>query len=209
MSNESPKIPVILIVDDDPQTLQLVGKLLSDELACDICLATSGGEALEIIERVSPDLVLLDVNMPDMNGYEVCISIRAKEDYRELPIIFLTVQRDSEHIVRGFETGGTDYIAKPFESRELLARVRVQLELKLSRDELMRQKGELESTIARIRRLEGIIAICMYCKKIREDHKSWKQLEEYISEHSEVLFTHSICPACAVEVRAELEKKKR
>jgi DNA-binding response OmpR family regulator len=209
MSNESPITPIILVVDDDPQALQLVGKLLSDELACDICLATSGGEALEIMESVTPDLVLLDVKMPDMDGYEVCKSIRAKEEYREIPVIFLTIHRDPEHIVMGFEAGGTDYVAKPFESRELLARARVQLELKLSRDELKRQKEELEATISRIRHLEGIIPICMYCKKIREDHDGWKQLEEYISEHSDAQFTHSICPACAAKALAELKKQKR
>ena len=203
MSDESAITPVILVVDDDPRALQLVGKLLSDELACDLCFATSGGEALEIMESLTPDLVLLDVNMPGMNGYEVCMSIRAKEEYRAIPVIFLTVERDPEHIVKGFEAGGTDYVGKPFESRELLARVRVQLELKLSRDELKRQKEELEATIARIRRLEGIITICTYCKKIRNEEDSWKEMETYIIDHSDALFSHGICPECFASISQE------
>jgi DNA-binding response OmpR family regulator len=207
MRKESSITPVVLVVDDEPRNLQLVGKLLSDNLLCDLCLAGSGGEALEIMESMTPDLVLLDVNMPEMNGYEVCTAIRAREESREIPVIFLTAQRDTEHIVRGFDAGGSDYVCKPFESRELIARVRVQLELKLSRDELKRQKEELETTIARIRRLEGIIPICSYCKKIRNEENSWEQMEVYISDHSEALFSHGICPACCNEQLAYLKKK--
>jgi DNA-binding response OmpR family regulator len=196
MTNESPITPVVLVVDDEPRNLQLVGILLSDELACDLCFAGSGREALETMESVTPDLVLLDINMPEMDGYEVCRAIRNAEKTRETPVIFLTAQREPEHIVNGFEAGGTDYVGKPFESRELLARVRVQLELKRSRDELKRQKEELEATLARIRRLEGIIPICSYCKKIRNEENSWEQLEVYITDHSEALFSHGICPGC-------------
>jgi DNA-binding response OmpR family regulator len=196
MTNESPMLPVVLVVDDEPRNLQLVGKLLSDGVACDLCFAGSGREALETMESVKPDLVLLDVNMPEMNGYELCRALRGADEYREIPVIFLTAQREPEDMVRGFEAGGTDYVGKPFESRELLARVRVQLELKRSRDELKQQKDELEATLARIRRLEGIISICSYCKKIRNEENSWEQLEVYITEHSEALFSHGVCPAC-------------
>jgi CheY-like chemotaxis protein len=196
MTNESATTPVVLVVDDEPRNLQLVGKLLSDGVVCDLCFASSGREALETMESVTPDLVLLDVNMPEMNGYEVCRTIRSADKTREIPVIFLTAQREPEDIIRGFEFGGTDYVGKPFESLELLARLRVQLDLKRSRDELKRQKVELEATLARIRRLEGIISICSYCKKIRNEENSWEQLEVYITEHSEALFSHGICPAC-------------
>ena len=96
----------------------------------------------------------------------VCKTIRVADKSREIPVIFLTIQGDTEHIVMGFDAGGTDYVRKPFKP-ELLARIRVQLELKRNRDELKRQKEELEEAIARIRRLEGIIPICSFCKKIR------------------------------------------
>jgi len=197
--NEAQKIPVILVVDDNPQNLQLVAGLLSETHTCDLCFASNGPEALEVMGNITPDLVLLDVNMPGMNGYQVCQAIRSDENLREIPVIFLTAQRDSDFIVKGFEAGGSDYVVKPFESRELLARVQVQLELKLKRDELQRRNNELEAAISRIRRLEGIISICMYCKKIREDDSSWQQLETYISEHSDALFSHGICPDCFSE----------
>ena len=194
--SETEKIPVILVVDDNPQNLQLVAGLLSETHSCDLCFATGGAEALEVMETVSPDLILLDVNMPGMNGYQVCEALRSSGTSRDIPVIFLTAQRDAEFIVRGFEAGGTDYVVKPFESRELLARVNVQLELKLKRDELQRRNAELEEAISRIRRLEGIIPICMYCKKIRNDNSAWQQMEDYISEHSDALFSHGMCPDC-------------
>jgi response regulator RpfG family c-di-GMP phosphodiesterase len=131
-----------------------------------------------------------------MDGYQLCRAIRQTEKGRDIPVIFLTAQREPENIVKGFEAGGTDYVGKPFESRELLARVRVQLELKQNRDKLKQQKEELEATLARIRRLEGIIPICSYCKKIRNEENSWEQVEVYITEHSEALFSHGVCPAC-------------
>lgn len=193
------KTPVVLIVDDEPRNLQLLGSVLCDELGCDICFATSGMEALESLEEVTPDLVLLDVNMPEMNGYEVCRAIRAADGCGEIPVIFLTALNDQDDVIRGFTAGGSDYVVKPFESRELLARIRVHLELKLSRDELKRQKDELEAAVARIRRLEGILPICSFCKKIRNDENLWEQLDVYLAEHSEVLFSHGICPACKAE----------
>ena len=194
--SETSKIPVVLVVDDNPQNLQLVAGLLSEKLECDLCFATGGIEALEVMGATTPDLVLLDINMPGMKGYQVCEAIRASGIHREIPVIFLTAQNDSDCIVKGFEAGGTDYVVKPFDSRELLARVQVHLELKLKRDELQRRNEELETAISRIKRLEGIIPICMNCKKIRDDKSSWQQMEQYITEHSEAFFSHGTCPDC-------------
>ena len=198
MSDKS-KMPVILVVDDNPQNLQLVAGLLNDALACDLCFASSGADALEVMGSIAPDLILLDVNMPEMNGFEVCSAIRATPEWRDIPVIFLTAQRESDFIVKGFEAGGSEYVGKPFESRELLARVQLHLELKLKRDELKHRNDELETAIARIKRLEGIIPICMYCKKIRDNDSAWQQMERYISEHSDALFSHGICPDCFAE----------
>lgn len=206
--NENEKLPVILVVDDNPQNLQLVAGLLSESYGCDLCFATGGAEALEVVAAVTPDLILLDVNMPGMDGYQVCYALRAADATREIPVIFLTAQRDSDFIARGFEAGGTDYVVKPFESRELLARVHVQLELKLKRDELQRRNAELEEALGRIKRLEGIIPICMHCKKIRDEDSSWQQLEQYFSEHSDALFSHGICPECFDEQMKILKSAK-
>jgi PleD family two-component response regulator len=201
-----PRPPVILVVDDSRINLEMVADLIESEMECVIRLAASGSDALSILKDEVPDLVLLDVNMPGMDGYTVCRAIRSTAVTRETPVIFLTGQRDSEFIINGFEAGGSDYLLKPYECRELMARVRVQLELKLQRDELRLQRdelrlrnNELEAAIARVRRLEGIIPICMYCKKIRNDDTMWQGFEHYIEEHSDAFFSHGVCPDCFKE----------
>jgi len=188
--------PYILVVDDSEINRDVVVELIMSSLVCRIRQASNGIEALEMIRAQVPDLVLLDVNMPGMDGYQVCRAIRADGETAEVPVIFLTGQRDSEFIVSGFEAGGSDYVLKPYESRELLARVRVHLELKQQRDELKRRNSELETTIARVKRLEGIIPICMYCKKIRNDDTMWQRFEQYIGEHLDAQFSHGVCPEC-------------
>lgn len=187
--SETTGMPLILVVDDNPHNLQLVGGILNQALACDLCFATSGSEALEFLDGAVPDLILLDVNMPEMDGFELCGIIRSREATREIPVIFLTAQQDTAFILKGFQVGGADYVTKPFEPQELLARVQVHLSLKLRTD-------ELKEALRRIKRLEGIIPICAYCKKIRDDSDSWQQMECYITEHSDAFFSHGICPDC-------------
>ncbi len=191
--------PDILVVDDSEINRDVVAELITSSFDCCIRQAGNGVEALEMILSSVPDLVLLDVNMPGMDGYQVCRAIRANQHTAEVPVIFLTGQRDSEFIVSGFEAGGSDYVLKPYESRELLARVHVHLELKRQRDELKRRNSELEATIARVKRLEGIIPICMYCKKIRNDDTMWQRFEQYIGEHLDAQFSHGVCPDCYEE----------
>jgi PleD family two-component response regulator len=200
--------PVVLIVDDNELNREVVAELVGSSMECDIGLAAGGPEALKFMEETAPDLVLLDVNMPGMDGYAVCRAIRSGDANWEIPVIFLTGQRDSEFIVKGFEAGGSDYLLKPFESRELLARVRVHLELKLQRDELRKRNSELEAALARVKRLEGIIPICMYCKKIRNDDTMWQRFEQYIEEHSDAFFSHGLCPDCFNEQLSRIEAMK-
>ncbi|MEI6207853.1 MAG: response regulator [Desulfuromonadales bacterium] len=199
-SSEKKGMPVILVVDDNPRNLQLVGGVLSETLVCDLCFATSGAEALDILGEMTPDLILLDVNMPGMSGFELCSVIRSGEATREVPVIFLTAQQDTHCILKGFSAGGNDYVIKPFEPQELQARVKAHLSLKLRTD-------ELKDALARIKRLEGIIPICMYCKKIRDDGSIWLQMEQYISEHSDALFSHGVCPECFREQMSSLQSE--
>lgn len=125
----------ILIVDDTPKNLQVLGNTLKLE-NYKVEFAINGFQALEWIEKKEFDLILLDVMMPEMDGYEVCEKIRTDDKNKNLPIIFLTAKTDSESIVRGFEIGAQDYITKPFNTAELLVRVKTQLELKNSRKKL-------------------------------------------------------------------------
>jgi two-component system, sensor histidine kinase and response regulator len=143
---ESDKNSRILIVDDNPQNLQVLGRLLLEK-NYDLEFATNGKAALEWLEFQQFDLVLLDINMPDMNGYEVCKRIRANETLNRVPVIFLSVDSDRESILKGFEHGAQDYVTKPFDSRELLVRVKTHLSLKESLEKLEKLNKTLEEKV--------------------------------------------------------------
>jgi len=126
----------ILIVDDQHKNIQVLGSLLRQKNYI-IGVATNGQQALEtLIKSNDYDLVLLDVNMPVMNGYETCKAIRQHESLKTIPVIFLTALTDTDSLISGFDAGGQDYVTKPFNSKELLARVNTHLELKRSKDKL-------------------------------------------------------------------------
>jgi two-component system sensor histidine kinase/response regulator len=137
----------ILIVDDNPQNLQVLAKILQDN-KYEIEFATNGETALEWIKSNQFGLILLDINMPGMNGFEVCKTIRTNPDMDNIPVIFLSAETDRESILKGFEFGGQDYVTKPFDSRELLARVRTHLKLKDSLEKLDKLNKSLEEKVA-------------------------------------------------------------
>ena len=148
METNDKKNQKILIVDDQQKNIQVLGSLLRQENYI-IGVATNGQQALEmLIESNDYDLVLLDVNMPVMNGFDACKAIRKHENLKEIPIIFLTALVDSDSIVLGFEAGGQDYVTKPFNANELLARVNTHLELKHSKDTLKQVNNWLETKVA-------------------------------------------------------------
>ncbi len=140
----------ILVVDDQETNVQVVGTLL-DTLGFDIVPATSGEQALKRMAARLPDLVLLDVLMPGLDGIETCRRIRAEPSYASVPIIFLSAADDKNLIVEGLESGGADYVTKPFNKAELVSRVRQHLALKQARDELRSLAREREQLL-------GIIA---------------------------------------------------
>jgi signal transduction histidine kinase len=129
------KKPLILIVDDTPKNIQVLGKTLHD-LGYNVSIATSGSQALESVRKEYPDLILLDIQMPEMDGFEVCKILKANLNTKEIPIIFLTAVIESEKIVNGFELGAVDYITKPFNTAELNKRVATHIEIKQSREKL-------------------------------------------------------------------------
>jgi two-component system, sensor histidine kinase and response regulator len=135
MDTAHPNGPVILIVDDNPQNLQVLGNLLLEE-KYEIEFAINGEATLDWLKNRQFDLILLDINMPGMNGFEVCKRIRADEKMHNIPIIFLSAESERESILKGFEVGAQDFVIKPFDSRELLARVKTQLDLKSKTEKL-------------------------------------------------------------------------
>lgn len=186
--------PTVLIVDDIPENVQILGELLSKEY--NTYFALNGAEALRLAEQVRPDLIILDVMMPGMDGYKVCHFLRSNDTFVETPIIFITALDRPEEESKGLTLGAADYIIKPFHPELVKLRVRNHLELKRQRDLLKQRNAELEAAMAQIKVLRGIIPICSSCKKIRDDAGYWQQVEEYISEHSDALFSHGICNDC-------------
>lgn len=136
----------ILMVDDTPKNLQLLGSTLKNE-NYKLEFATNGIKALEWLKKKKFDLILLDIMMPEMTGYEVCKEIRADKQYEDTAIIFLTAKTDRESILKGFELGAQDYVTKPFDTKELLARVKTQLELKYSKEKLKSVNQWLEEEV--------------------------------------------------------------
>ena len=119
----------ILIVDDVPKNIQIIASLLGDE-EYNISYATNGRQALEQVVENSFDLVLLDIMMPEMNGYEVCKEIKKIRFANEIPIIFITAKTDEDSLLEAFQAGGQDYVTKPFKAPELMARIKTHLKLK-------------------------------------------------------------------------------
>jgi len=133
--NDMEDIANILIVDDIPSNIRLMVSIL-DEHGYSVSYAQSGNLAIDLCQKVHFDLILLDVMMPGMDGFEVCEMLKGMEDTKDIPVIFLTARTDQESILKGFEIGGVDYVTKPFNEKELLVRIRTHLDLKQTRDAL-------------------------------------------------------------------------
>ena len=143
---EQSSTDTILIVDDNPQNLQVLAKILQEN-NYEIEFATNGEAALKWLKDRKFDLILLDINMPGMNGFEVCMKMRSNPDLNNMPVIFLSADTDRESILKGFDLGAQDYVTKPFDSRELLARVRTHLALKDSLGKLENLNRSLEEKV--------------------------------------------------------------
>ena len=176
---------LILVVDDNPQNIQVLGNLLENR-GYELAFFLSGFQALEFLKKDKPELILLDVMMPEMDGYEVCKIIKRDESINDIPIIFLTAKTEVDDIVKGFEVGAVDYVTKPFQSPELLARIKTHVELGRARSE--------------IDTLRGIIPVCAKCRKVRDTEGVWDQFDEYIEKNFDAMVSHSLCEECAKEL---------
>jgi DNA-binding response OmpR family regulator len=192
----------LLIVDDNLKNLKVLLDLLKDS-GFTISVAKSGEEALERASRWTPDLILLDVMMPDLDGFETCRRLKTSKTTREIPVIFMTALADVESKLKGFEVGGVDYVTKPLEYQEVIARLnthliirRLQQDLAEKNAELQAKNEQLQQALNQVKTLSGLLPICANCKKIRDDQGYWQDVAVYIREHSEADFTHGICPDC-------------
>jgi DNA-binding response OmpR family regulator len=134
----------ILIVDDVPKNIELAANILQTR-SYNITFAKSGASALEKVESIDFDLILLDVMMPEMDGFEVCEKLKANEKTKDIPVIFVTARSETENVVKGFELGAVDYVTKPFQTEELLARVKTHIDIRAKLEEKKSIEARLSS----------------------------------------------------------------
>jgi len=198
----------ILVAEDDPISRKILQKILTKD-GNEVTVAEDGLKALEALQKESPDMLVTDWMMPDFDGLQLSRQVRAMDLPSYVYIILLTALTEKERIIEGLDAGADDYVTKPYDKTELLARVRAgERVIKLERS--LRQKNvELSDALAHVKQLKGLLPICMFCKKIRKDENYWQQVEEYIHEHTEADFSHSICPECMAKHYPEYAKKKK
>lgn len=200
---DAPEKNSILIVDDKAPNLLLLEHNLSG-LRLDIVKAFSGAEAIAKAGESDFAIILLDVHMPGMDGFQVAVELRKRERTRYTPIIFITAFGQNDVFeFRGYESGAVDYLTKPVDAEILKSKIKIFTELYNQRKLIEKQKlelalkvEELQKAMSEIKTLRGIIPICVHCKKIRDDKGFWEAVEKYIEERSEAGFSHGICPDC-------------
>ena len=197
------KEEVILVVDDNSDNIDLIWEILSEEGYESILKASSGKEALFIINEMIPDIVLLDVMMPDMNGYEVCYALQDNEETSDIPIIMVTAKIEAEDLKHGFDVGAFDYIKKPFEEVELLARVRSALKLKQSRDAIKRKNTGLSYLTQQYR-----ASIDALNQKVQENKLSEAALLESEIRYSTIVEGGNDCIIIVKDLKIVFANKK-
>lgn len=201
------ELPWLLLVDDDEKNLYSTKRVL-DELDINIFTVTSGEEALKAILNIDFFLILMDVQMPGMDGFETTSLIRGNKKFKNIPIIFLTaISKQDKYIDIGYNEGAVDYLFKPVDSHILSSKVKVFLELHLYKKELellneeLKSKNiKLEESLSEIKTLKGILPICANCKKIKDDKGYWSEVETYIQNHTDAEFSHGLCENCTIEL---------
>jgi sigma-B regulation protein RsbU (phosphoserine phosphatase) len=194
----------VLIAEDDI-TSRTILKAMLTKWGYEPVETSNGDDAWQVLQmQDAPRLAILDWMMPGMSGEKICRKLREIQPLRPTYVILLTSKRTKEDVILGLEAGANDYIRKPFDREELLARIKVGervLELGSALDDRVHA---LQDALAHIKTLQGILPICMYCHKIRNDQEDWERLEKYIKEHTDADFTHGMCPECMQKYHPEV-----
>jgi CheY-like chemotaxis protein len=144
----------------------------------------------------APSVAILDWMMPGVEGVEICRRVQAQGSATPPYLILLTANSERANVIAGLEAGADDFMGKPFDPDELRARLIVATRVVELRQKLADRVSQLEAAMGRVKQLHGLLPICAYCKKIRDDQNYWQRVEEYVSAHTDAQFSHGICPEC-------------
>lgn len=197
----------ILIAEDDLTSRIVLTKILGKQ-GHDVVVTEDGEMAWQAMQQPdAPRLIIVDWMMPEISGVELCRRARSLQTGLPPYIIMLTAKTEKTDIVAGLDAGADDYLAKPFDSAELIARINVGrriLEMQAVLDDKVK---ELRLALDQVKTLRGIVPICASCKKIRDDKGYWNQLEVYVRDHTEADFSHGICPDCMTRLYPEIDQQ--
>jgi len=198
----------ILVAEDDAVTRKILVVTL-ERLGWDVIQAEDGNAAWQLLETLkgtdAPELAVLDWMMPGVEGIEICRRLRTTPGFELVYVILVTSRGGKEDLSYGLAAGANDYITKPFDPGELQARVRVGERMVRLQRSLAARVTEVEAALAHVQRLQGLLPICSYCKNVRNEANYWEQVESYLGAHSDLDFTHSICPSCTEKLMKEMD----
>jgi DNA-binding response OmpR family regulator len=186
----------VLLAEDDAVPRCLLQAALS-AWGYEVTAVGDGEQAWQALQAPeAPKLAVLDWMMPGLDGVEICRRLRARPTPAPVYVLLLTARDAKSDIVAGLQAGANDYVTKPFDREELQARVQVGRAVVELQRSLAARVRELEDALTQVRQLQGLLPICCYCKKIRDDQNYWQQVETYLGQHADVRFSHGICPEC-------------
>jgi CheY-like chemotaxis protein len=186
----------ILIAEDEKVTRMRLEKALS-EWGYEVEAVADGQAAWErLCSKDPPRLCIIDWLMPRMEGPELCRRVREKFPEESFYLIILSARQGADNLIEGLGAGADDYASKPFIARELRSRINVGVRVLGLEQMLSKKVHQLEAALEDVKQLRGLLPICSYCNKIRNDDDYWEQVDSYIGRHSDIEFSHSICPAC-------------
>jgi phosphoserine phosphatase RsbU/P len=199
----------LLIAEDDRVFCRLLRDLLEPEY--EIVVANDGDEAWSVLQSERrPRMAVLDWMMPGLEGPSICRKVRGNPATALTYLLLVTARESVKDVVAGLEAGADDYVTKPFDPQIFRARLRVGKRVVELQSALADRVDELQDALARVRVLQGLLPICSYCKRIRDDRNYWQQLETYFTEHSDATFTHGVCPDCYEKrVKPQIAMAKR
>lgn len=197
-----------LIAEDDLVTAAAISTSVS-AWGFDTVVAYDGTVAWEFLSgNPPPPIAILDWEMPGVDGPELCRRLRADHTRAHVYVLLLTARSRPSDVVEGLEAGADDYLVKPVNMNELRARLHVGVRVVSLQERLANKVSELQATLDKVRQLRGLLPICSYCKRIRNDQNYWERVEVYVTEHTDAKFTHGICPTCLEAAKAEFAKQE-